>query len=158
VEHAIFILKHGDSFYGPFIRHEADLFASKLGGAVEVYPLFVPRLPEEEAAGPMEYQMLSRDSYRAHIDGFKIDTSSVLAGITREFYFARRDQRVLTAREMRSIWDCLSRVGGAVESLIHYVDLVVADPIPENLAAMRKALWRNRDSDDVDPHYQDRFW
>jgi hypothetical protein len=158
VGHSLFIVKYGDSFYGPFLGHEADLFASKLGAAAKSCPLVVPRLPEEEAADPTALQMLPRDSYRAHIDGFKIDTSSVLAGITQEFHFARREQRVLTAREMRSMWDCLYRVGGAIESLMHYVDSVIADPSPENLVAMRKALWRNRDSDDVDPHYQDRFW
>jgi hypothetical protein len=82
----------------------------------------------------------------------------VLAGITQDFYFARRQGRVLTARELDSVWKDLYEVSRSVESVMHYVEVVIADPRLENLAALRKAFWRNRNSDDVDPHYDDRSW
>jgi len=42
--------------------------------------------------------------------------------------------------------------------LMHFVEAAVADPSPDNVVALRKAFWRNRDSEDFDPHYADRYW
>jgi hypothetical protein len=92
------------------------------------------------------------------VDSFKADTRLILAGITQDFYFARREQRVLTANELDVVWKDLYEVSRAVESLMHHVELVIADLVPENLTALRKAFWRNRNSDDVDPLYDDRSW
>jgi len=151
------IVKHEGCFHGPFVSGEADLFASELGGASEVFPLSVPQVAGEHS-GPWEVHMLEAGPWRTFVDSHKVETKQVLAGVIQEFHLARREQRVLTVAELMSCWDGLYQVAYAVESLMHYVDQVVADPTPENLVAVRKALWRNRDSDDVDPHYADRFW
>lgn len=153
----MFIVKHGDRYHGPFLDYEADLFTSRLKGTSEVIPLHVPRLPGE-GASVMTFEVLENDKYRAHVDSFKVDTRHVLAGIIQGFFFARRNERVLTVREIKETWSSLFRVSRTVESLMYYAEKVVADPNAENLEALRKAFWRNRDSDDVDPHYEDRFW
>lgn len=153
----MFIVKHGDRYHGPFRDYEADLFTSRLKGTSEVIPLHVPRLPGE-GASVMTFEVLENDKYRAHVDSFKVDTRHVLAGIIQGFFFARRNERVLTVREIKETWSSLFRVSRTVESLMYYAEKVVADPNAENLEALRKAFWRNRDSDDVDPHYEDRFW
>lgn len=153
------IVKHEGKYYGPFLSYETASFASTLEGDAEVIPLRVPRLPEETRdRDPATIQVMRERKRRAHVDGFKVDTHHVLASIMQGFYFARRDDRVLTAREIREIWDLLYRVSAAVESLMHHADRVIVDPQRPNLDALRKAVWRNRDSDDVDPHYRDRFW
>ena len=157
MENMMFIVRHEGRYHGPFLDYEAGSFTSKLAGTPEVIPLHVPRLPNEKTRG-MKVQMLDNDKYRAHVDGFKVDTRHMLAGVIQSFFFARRDERVLTVREIKETWTDLFRVSRAVESLMHYAEQVVADPNPENLEALRKAFWRNRNSDDVDPHYADRFW
>lgn len=153
----MFIVKHGDRYHGPFLDYEAGFFTSKLEGASEVIPLHAPRLPDE-TTGRMKLHILDDGKYRAHIDSFKVDTHHMLAGILQEFFFARREQRVLTVREIKQTWAHLFRVSCAVESLMHYAEKAVTDPSPDNLDALRKAFWRNRDADDFDPHYEDRFW
>ena len=155
--HMMFIVKRGDRYHGPFLDYEACSFTSKLEGASEVIPLHVPRLPDENT-GSMKLHILEDDEYRAHVDSFKVDTSHMLAGILQGYFFARREERVLTVREIKEDWEHLFRVSRAVESLMYYTEKTVANPSPDNLDALRKAFWRNRDSDDVDPHYEDRFW
>ena len=39
-----------------------------------------------------------------------------------------------------------------------YANFTVENPSEESLVALRKAFWRNRDSEDFDPHYEHRFW
>lgn len=157
MQYKMVIVKHDNTYYGPFLDYEAETFTSKLEGESEVIPLIVPRRPEE-VRGPMKVHLLTDHDYRVHVDGFKVDTHRMLAGVIQEFIFARRDERVLTIREINDAWSGLFRVHRAVESLMHYADRVIADPSAENLEALRKAFWRNRDADDVDPHYADRFW
>lgn len=157
MEPDMFIVKHGQTCYGPFRSHETAAFVSTLDGPAEVIPLVVPAMPDEHR-GPMELRVLDDEPYRAFVDGFKVDTKHTLGGIVQECYFARREARVFTVRELRETWDQLCRVSYAVESLMHYADAAVADPQPKQIAALRKAIWRNRDSDDFDPHYADRFW
>lgn len=156
MEHSIFIVAHDDKFHGPFLREEIGHFTSTLSGTFDIYPLTVPRLPDESRM-PMRLQIVAEDDHRAFIDGFKVDTAHVLADITQEIHFARRDERVLTARELREVHVALFKVAQALESLMHCAEAVVADPNLDNVVALRRALWRNRDSDDVDPHYEDRF-
>lgn len=157
MDEGAFIIKCGDTYYGPFLSYETAVFLEGLERPSEVVRLSVPRLPEE-TPGPAELRVMQSASYRNFVDGFKCDTRHVLAGIIQQLYFARRDDRVLTAREMFQIWGLLFELAHAVESLMHYAESAVANPTPENLAALRKAFWRNRDADDVDPHYADRFW
>jgi hypothetical protein len=157
MEHKMFVVMHDRTIYGPFLEYETESFMSTLEGESSAIPLLVPRA-KDETRGPTKVYLLEDKDYQAHVDSVKVDTSHMLAGIIQEFYFARRDERVLTVREINDTWEQLSRVRRAVESLMHYADRVVADPSSENLEALRKAFWRNRDSDDVDPHYQDRFW
>lgn len=154
---AMFVVLHRGKCHGPFLEYEVGTFCSELAGDVEVMPLLAPREPDEHR-GPVEVKILEEDDYRRQIDSVKIDTRVALVGISQEFHFARRDGRVLTAREIHRCWEYLGRAIRAVESLMHYAEQVVAEPTPENLDALRKAFWRNRDSDDVDPHYRDRFW
>jgi hypothetical protein len=156
VDHNLFIVKHDDRYHGPFLAWEAEGFASRLEGHSDVIPLSVPRLPDE--IRQMRLQVLDDDDYRVYVDSVKVDTHHMLAGIIQECFFTRREERVFTVREICDLWRALYRVSRAVESLMHYADQAVAVPSPENLEALRKAVWRNRDSDDVDPHYQDRFW
>lgn len=153
----MFIVRHAGQHHGPFLDGEAGLFASKLEGHSDIIPLLVPRL-DDEKHGPMQLQLMEADAYRAHVDSVKIDTHHMLAGIIQECFFTRREERVFTVREICDLWSSLHRVSRAVESLMHYADQAVESPSAENLEALRKAVWRNRDSDDVDPHYQDRFW
>lgn len=150
-------MRHEGAYHGPFFEGEAALFASKLEGHSEVLPLSVPRLPDENR-GVAKVHILEDGAYRAHVDSVKVDTHHMLAGIIQECFFTRREERVFTVREICDLWTSLHRVSRAVESLMHYADQAVANPSEENIAALRKAVWRNRDSDDVDPHYQDRFW
>jgi hypothetical protein len=154
---SMFIVKHEGLHHGPFLEIEAEIFVSKLEGDAVIVPLFVP-VPAEEYRGPLKLQVMQDDAYRAHVDSFKIDTHHTLTGIMQEIWFARRDERVLTVREMLDLWRHLFRVSRAVESLMTYANLAVEKPGTESLEALRKAFWRNRDSDDVDPHYEDRFW
>lgn len=157
MEHKMFVVMHGKNIHGPFLDYETATFMSTLEGDSTAVPLLVPRV-KDETQGPTKVYLLEDEDYRAYVDSIKVDTRHMLAGIIQGFYFARRDERVLTVREINDTWKQLSRVGRAVESLMHYADRVVTDPSPENLEALRKAFWRNRDSDDVDPHYEDRFW
>ena len=156
MNHMMFIVKHEDRYHGPFLGYEADSFASKLDGTAETIPLHVPRLADEHTGG-MKLRVLENDKYRAYVDSFKVVTQLAIAGAIQSFFFTRREERVLTVREIKETWACLFRVSHAVESLMHYADKVVDDPSRENLDALRKAFWRNRNSDDVDPHYEDRF-
>lgn len=153
----MFIVKHGETYHGPFVGSEAEYFVSTLSGAAEIVSLHVPR-HADEFSGPITLRVLQEDAYRAHVDSFKVDSKIVLAAVIQSFMFARRDERVLTVREINDHWNALYRVSQAIESLMHYVEQVTADPGPESLEALRKAFWRNRDADDVDPHYADRFW
>lgn len=153
----MFIVKQGETYYGPFVGFEAEYFASSLSGDADIVPLQVPRRADE-FSGPITVRVLSDAAYRAHVDSFKVDTKFVLAAVIQSFMFARRDERVLTVREIVDHWTVLYRVSQAIESLMHYVEQVIADPGPEELEALRKAFWRNRDADDVDPNYADRFW
>lgn len=157
MEHRMYVVMHDKKIHGPFLDYETASFMSTLEGESTAVPLLVPRM-KDETRGPTKVYLLEDKDYRARMDSVKVDTSHMLAGIIQEFYFARRDERVLTVREINDTWEQLSRVGRAVESLMHYADRVVADPSPESLEALRKAFWRNRNSDDVDPHYEDRFW
>lgn len=157
MDHKLFIVRQEGQYYGPFLDGEAAQFASKLEGPSDVVPLVVPRLADEKR-GPMELQMQERRARRARIDSVKVDTHHTLAGITQECFFARREERVFTVREIYELWDSILRVSRAVESLMLHADQAVESPSAENITALRKAVWRNRDSDDVDPHYQDRFW
>lgn len=157
MQHAMFIVKHEDKYHGPFLEIEAEIFKSAREGDAEIFPLFVP-VPAEEYRGPTKLQVLENDVYQAHVDSFKIDTRHTLAGIIQEIAFARRDERVLTVREMLDTWRYLFRVSRAVESLMTYANLAVENPGAESFAGLRKACWRNRNSDDFDPHYEDRFW
>lgn len=157
MEHSIFIVAHDGKFQGPFLREEIGHFTSTLSGTFEIYPLKAPRLPDESRM-PMRLQIITEGDHRAFVDGFKVDTAHVLADITQEIYFARREERVLTARQLREIHFALFRAAQALQSLMHCAETVVADPNQDNVVALRRALWRNRDSDDVDPHCEDRFW
>ena len=157
MEHAIFVVAHEGKLHGPFLRDEVGHFTSTLPGSFEVHPLMVPRLPDEQP-GPMLLQIMAEGDHRAFVDGFKLDTRHALAGIMQTIHFARRDDRVLTARELRDVQSDLFEVAQAFVSLMRCADAVVADPNRANVVALRKAFWRNRDSDDVDPHYKDRFW
>jgi hypothetical protein len=157
VENKLFIVRNEGQYHGPFLEGEAGLFASKLKGASDIVPLLVPRL-DDEKRGPMQLQLLKADAYRAHVDSAKVDTHHMLAGSIEECFFARREERVFTVREICDLWDSLIRVSLAVESLMHYADQAVESPSADNMEALRKAVWRNRNSDDVDPHYRDRFW
>lgn len=157
MEHAMFIIKHRDQFYGPFRSFETTSFAAKLEGTPEIIPLLVPRVPDE-VRGPLKFQILQDEEYRAHVDSVKVDTKHMLVAIIQDSCFARREERVFTAREIVDMWDNLLLVSRAIESLMHYAEMAISNPSAENLVALRKAFWRNRDSDDVDPHYEDRFW
>lgn len=157
MEHSIFIVAHESNFHGPFLRDEVGRFASTLPGAFEIHPLMVPRLPEE-SRGPMQLQIMAEGDHHAFIDRFKLQTGHVLASITQDIHFARRDDRVLTAQELRGVQTALFEVAQAFQSLMRCAEAVVAEPNQDNVVALRKAFWRNRDSDDVDPHYKDRFW
>jgi hypothetical protein len=157
MNHEMFIVKNGEKYHGPFRSYETSSFASQHEGEAEVIPLWVPSLPDEEQ-GDLKLEVLESEGYRVYADAFKVDTHHMLAGISQEFYFSRREQRVLTAGEMIVLSEDLFKVSRAVESLMHYVEKVIADPRVENLDALRKAFWRNRASDDVDPLYEDRSW
>lgn len=157
MKHTMFIVRHKGKYHGPFLEIEAEIFRSAREGGAEIIPLFVP-VPSEEYRGPTKLEVLETDAYRAHVDSFKIDTQHTLAALIQEIAFARRDERVLTVREMLDNWRYLFRVSRAVESLMNYANLVVENPGAESLVALRKAFWRNRNSDDFDPHYEDRFW
>lgn len=157
LEKRLFVVRHGDRCYGPFRSYESQSFAATLPGAPDVWPLFSPPVPGE-VQGPYKVRFLSDAAYREHVDRQKIDTSHVLIDVLQEFYFSRRDQRVFTAREMLSMWKALFTVSKAIESLMHFAELAINDPSSDHLEQLRKAFWRNRDSDDVDPHYHDRFW
>ena len=157
MEHKMLIVVHADRYYGPFLDYETASFMSKLDGESKAIPLHVPRL-DNKAQGTIEVHLVDDKDYRSQVDAFKVDTCHMLAGMTQEFYFARREERVFTAREIVDMWDDLFLVSRAVESLMHYVENVLSDPSSKNLESLRKAFWRNRDSDDVDAHYSERFW
>jgi hypothetical protein len=157
VDNQLFVVKHAGAYHGPFLSHETAAYISRLEGASEILALHVPR-PRNESRGPTIVHFMEDDDYRAHVDSFKIDTRQMLVGILQELDRIRRDERVLTAREVVDVSRELFRVSRAIESLMHYVETVIAEPSKENLDALRKAFWRNRDSDDVDPHYDSRFW
>lgn len=157
MDEGVFIVRCGGTSYGPFLAHETAAFAATLEGESEVLSLVVPRLPTEHQ-GPWTADLMDRATYQAYLDSFKTDTEHVLAGIIQEFYFARLHERVLTVHEIVEAWTDLFKVAHAVKSLMHYAETVMANPTPENLEALSKAFWRNRDSDDVDLHYAERFW
>lgn len=156
-QHFMFVVIHKGKCVGPFLDYEAESFAATLEGDREIVPLLVSRLPDEHH-GPVEVHFPTEDEYQALIDGTKVDTCIAIGSICQEFFYARREDRVLSVRQIDSSWEYLGRVLRAVESLMHYTEQVIADPNPGNLVALRKAFWRNRDADDVDPHYRDRFW
>lgn len=153
----MFVVKHDGELHGPFLSHETATFTAQLEGESEILALHVPR-PANEIRGPITVRLMEEVDYRAHVDSFKIDTLHMLAGILQEFDLARRDGRVLTAREVVGTSGELFCIRRAIESLMHYVENVVAEPSKDNVEALRKAFWRNRDSDDVDPNYESRFW
>jgi len=157
MKHEMFIVRNEAKYHGPFRDFETSGFAAKLRGDVEVIPLWLPYIPDE-TPGPTKVDVLEAEDYRTHVDSFKADTRLMLAGITQDFYFARRERRVLTANELEVVWKDLYEVSRTVESLMHYVEVVIADPKPKYLEALRKAFWRNRNSDDFDAHYDDRSW
>lgn len=157
MQHTMFIVEHEGKSYGPFLQSEADAFRSARGDEAEIVPLIVPA-PPGEYLGPTQVQILEDDAYQAHVDSFKIDTRCTLAGVIQTIWFARRDERVLTAREMLELWRLLFQVSRAVESLMTHANLAVENPNEESLSALRKAFWRNRDSDDFDADYEHRFW
>lgn len=157
MQHTMFIVEHEGKSYGPFLQSEADTFRSARGDEAEIVPLIVPA-PPGEYLGPTQVQILEDDAYQAHVDSFKIDTRCTLAGVIQTIWFARRDERVLTAREMLELWRLLFQVSRAVESLMTHANLAVENPNEESLSALRKAFWRNRDSDDFDADYEHRFW
>jgi hypothetical protein len=156
MEHKMFVVIHEGGCYGPFLDAEARMFSSPLKGA-RVVPLIVPSHPKETRNSAQAHP-LREETFRARNDNVKIDTLMTLAGMAQEFFFARRENRVLTVGEINSLWDYIGRIHQAVESLMHYVELAVADPESQSINSLRKALWRNRDADDVDPNYRDRFW
>lgn len=163
MQHSMFIVRHNDTYHGPFLDFEAEHFCAAREGNPEIIPLIVP-VPVGEYRGPTRVQILDDDAYCAHVDSFKVDTQRTLAGVIQTIWFARRDERVLTAREMLDIWRQLFRVSRAVESLMSHARLVIeragtgAAVDAEGLASLRKAFWRNRDSEDMDAHYEHRFW
>lgn len=157
MEHAMFIVAHAGAYHGPFLRDEVGYFTSSLTGVFEVVPLIAPRSPKEPR-GPMQLKVFAAGEHDAFVDGFKVDTSHVLAGTTQNIHFARREERVLTAQELVVMQGDLFAAAQAIQSLMRHAEAVIADPSPDNVVALRKAFWRNRGSDDVDPHYEDRFW
>jgi hypothetical protein len=157
MKRGMFIVKHGETYHGPFVDFEAEYFVSTLSGDAEILPLRVPRRPDE-FDGKLTVRFEEDDAHRARVDSFKVDTRIVFAAVIQSFMFARRDERVLTVREIREDWEMLYQASQAFASLMHHAEQAIGDPTPDNLTALRKAFWRNRDSDDVDPHYWSRFW
>lgn len=153
----VYVVAHESKYYGPFLRRDVDEFTSQLNGPAKVAPLVTPPLPDEEC-GPWRVQIMEHQDYLAFIDEFKTDTRHALASVIQRIHFARRDDRVLSVRELLDIATTLFKSSRAIESLMHHAEAIVENPTEENVVALRKALWRNRDSDDYDPHYADRFW
>ena len=108
----MFIVRQGETYYGPFVGFEAEHFVSTLSGDADIVPLHVPRRADE-FSGQITLRILDDAAYRAHVDSFKVDTKIVLAAVIQSFMFARRDERVLTVREIIDNWECaLSRQPG----------------------------------------------
>ncbi|MCI1711234.1 MAG: hypothetical protein LKM39_13640 [Chiayiivirga sp.] len=152
----MFIVIHEARCYGPFRDGETKHFASTREGA-QVMPLIVPRHPKDPQ-GRVQLTFVEDTAYRAKNDQIKVDSLLTLAANMQEFFLARREGRVLTVAEIHGLWKDLGSIHSAIESLMHYAEQVVVDPSEESVTALRKALWRNRDADDFDPHYRDRFW
>ena len=154
----MFIVRHKDQYHGPFRDIEAERFAASSGeGRAQVLPLIVPRTANEKR-GPLRVWLMNEVESRTHIDTARIDSERTLAAILWEFHYARNEERVLTVEELLRLWKVLHKVGRALKSLMHYAQRVVEDPSPDHLVELRKAFWRNRDADDVDPDYFNRFW
>lgn len=153
-----FVVKHKGTYLGPFLDNEVGFFTSTLApGSFEICPLIAPK-SERERLGSAQAKSDMSLTHRERADVAKIDSELALAGVMQAFLFAREAQRVLVASEIVQIWSLLFDVSKVLNSLMHYAEVAVADPRPEQLTALRKALWRNRGCDDVDPHYGDRFW
>ena len=157
MESRMVVVRHADQYFGPFRPEEAAVFAATLTGPSDVLPLTAPPVPGE-ATGPLTLRPLDAATFASLRDDVKIDTGPVLANVLQGFYFARRDSRVLTAHELLDLWKSLFAISQAVASLMHHADAAIYDPSAAPMEALRKAVWRNRDADDVDPHYRDRFW
>lgn len=153
----MFIVKCGDTYFGPFLEHEAIHFRSEQASPSEILPLHLPNATNAEDP-PMTVALLSDTDYRARSDSSKIDTLHAFAFISWECHFAKRDRRVFTATEISQLWETIVQTSRAVESLMYYAEKAIENPSQEAMVALRKAVWRNRDSDDIDPHYRDRFW
>ena len=145
------------SGFGPFSPLELSRFRESLEQPHETFPLIVPPAKDEER-GPLKFVLLSDEQETSRRDSVKIDSAQTLKALMWECHDVRRDNRVFTVVEILRLWDDLFRICRALESLIFHAEAAVNDASPENLVALRKAVWRNRDSDDVDPHYRDRFW
>lgn len=153
----MFVVKVGDLFHGPFLRDSADHFAESAGVEAEVHALRVPIGLASESERPT-VRLVEDEEYRVAHDAVTAESLRIVAGVTQSVFFAFRAGRVLTRDEL----DIASRGLGvaycAIESLMHYAQLAADSPTPEHLAALRKAFWRNRGCEDVDPHYADRSW
>lgn len=153
-----FIVKHDDQYYGPFLDTEACEFMTRFDARrATVLPLSVPRSPSE-TRGPLKVTVMNDVQTRSHEDGVKIDTRVALSGLLWAIFNARDEERVLTVDELLETWGQLFDVSQAIRSLMHHIEQVIDDPTPRRLGELRKAFWRNRGSDDVDPSYRDRFW
>ena len=151
----MYIVKVDDAYHGPFLKEWAVSFAEKASSGAMVLPLFVPRPLGEKPHG-ITVKIVDDAEYRARNDRVKTETLEVVAGVTQKIFFARREERVLTADELQWICDDLGRAHSAIESLMQHVESTIEDPSPERLVALRRALWRNRGSDDFDPHHSQR--
>lgn len=151
------IVEHEGRHYGPFLGYEAQQFILALGDTPKIHML-TTCWEGQELNSPVQLKVLADDDYQGQLAVTKVDTLQLLASCSWECHFAQRDGRVFTAREIGELWENVNAISHAVASLMHNVEKVIEDPSGENLVALRKALWRNRDADDVDPHYRDRSW
>lgn len=158
MEHQMFIVKYGDEHFGPFTPRELGTFLeSRKSEPMRPYPLLVPSAPGE-SKGPLRLCLISDEEAAHRRDAVRIDSVMTLKAIMWELQAVRQQRRVLTVAEILALWDRLFQLCRAMESLIFHTEAAVADPRVEHLVALRRALWRNRDADDVDEHYYDRFW
>jgi hypothetical protein len=153
----MFIVRTNGIFHGPFLRDYAEHFAETAGDGAEIYPLLLQQSSKEQNEKPT-FTLLADEDYRAAQDAVQAETLEIIAGVTQRVFFALRAGRVLTSDELCDISDDLGDAHSAVESLMHYAEVAADAPTPENLAALRKAFWRNRGRTDFDPHYADSNW
>lgn len=157
MKHQMVIIEHEEHHYGPFLDYEAQQFVSALGGTAKIHML-TASWEGQKSNSPVQFKVLADDDYQGKLAVTKVDTLQLLASCSWECHFAQRDGRVFTAREICELWENVNAISHAVASLMHNAEKVIEDPSGENLVTLRKALWRNRDADDVDPHYRDRSW